>query len=156
MAGRPQISSRSGATYQLAEFMNHNWDRLVGRTNEDVAMELGYRAPNMISMWRTGKTRVPLEKVPDLARLMKLDIAAILPLWFEQYWGERDDAKTTLKNLTGRIASDREVHLLDAIRGSTKTRDQFYSPAQIEAVIAVLSDEDARTAAMKEANSKGV
>jgi transcriptional regulator with XRE-family HTH domain len=156
MAGRPQLSSRKGPSYQLAEFLNDNWDRLVGRTNEEVAMELGYRAPNMISMFRTGKTRVPLEKLPDIARVMKIDIAALLPLWFEQHWGERDDAKLLLKQFAGRVSTDNEAPLLDAARKASELRDQRWSPAQVAAVNLVLSDDDVRKAALATAVTKGL
>jgi transcriptional regulator with XRE-family HTH domain len=131
---RPQESIRTGATYHIAEFINRNWDLMVGRTNEDVAQELGYKAANMISMWRTGKTRIPLEKLPDIARLMKLDIATLLPLWFEQYWGERKDAKPLLKEVFNRVASQREVPLLEALRAASPINDPHYEAEQIEAM----------------------
>lgn len=138
MAGRPQESSRTGATYQLAEFMNRNWDMMVGRTNEDVAQELGYKAANMISMWRTGKTRVPLERLPDVARLMKLDISVLLPLWFEQQWGERADLKP-LQTLFKRFATPREAELLFAIR-EADPKDPVFTPETVKAVVAVITD----------------
>ena len=133
MAGRPQQSVRTGPTYKLANFMNDNWDNLVGRTNEDVAMELGYKAANMISMWRTGKTRIPLEKLPDVARIMKLDIGTLLPLWFEQYWGERKDADRLIKEFESRIIYSSEIPLVETIRKASKGKP-FYSAETLASV----------------------
>lgn len=140
MVGRPQESPRTGKTYQLAEFMNKNWNIMVGRTNEDVALELGYKSANMISMWRTGKTRVALEKLPDVARLMKVDIARLLPLWYEQYWGEREDAKGLMADISKRVASKREMLLLMALRDAAPTDDPHYTADQITATRAVIAD----------------
>jgi transcriptional regulator with XRE-family HTH domain len=138
MAGRPQESACTGPTYQLAEFLNRNWDEKVGRTNEDVAQELGYRAANMISMWRTGRTRIPLEKLPDIARLMKVDIALLLPMWLEQQWGDRDDGGN-MRAIFDRFATAREGELLAALR-TTNPGDPVLSPAVIAAMVAVAQD----------------
>jgi hypothetical protein len=147
MAGRPQESSRTGPTYRLAEFMNQNWDEKVGRTNEDVAQELGYRAANMISMWRTGRTRVPLEKLPDIARLMKVDIALLLPMWLDQQWGDRDDGGN-MRAIFERFATAREGELLAALR-TTRPGDPVLSPLVITAMAAVAEDANIRAEVTK-------
>ena len=141
MAGRHQESSRTGPTYRLAEFMNKNWDLMVGRTNEDVAQELGYKASNMISMWRTGKTRVSLERLPDIARLMKVDIAVLIPLWFDQYWGDRTDAKPLATSVFKRLASLGEMPLLSSLRELRKGGDRCYTRDQILAITAIMTDD---------------
>lgn len=156
MAGRPQLSNRTGPTYGLSNFMNDNWEKLVGRTNEDVAADLGYRSANIISMFRTGKTRVPLEKLPDIARLMKLDLTALLPLWFEQYWGERSDAKTLIKGFAQRLLSTNELPLIEGIRKATRNKDMGFTKEAIDAAIAVLTDDDVRKAAEAAAKKKGL
>lgn len=156
MAGRPQLSNRTGPTYALSNFMNDNWDKLVGRTNEDVASDLGYRSANIISMFRTGKTRIPLEKLPDIARLMKLDLTALLPLWFEQYWGERADAKTLIKGFAQRLLSSNELPLVENVRKATKNKDMGFTKDVIDAATLVLTDEDVRKAAEAAAKKKGL
>jgi hypothetical protein len=140
----------------LAEFMNKNWDTLVGRTNEDVAQELGYKAANMISMWRTGKTRIPLERVPDVARLMHLDIAIILPLWFEQYWGERSDAKAISQVVFSRFATAREGAVLEKLREGAPMTDPVYSGDQIDAMVAAARHDDVCKKTLEYARKKGV
>ena len=136
---RPQESSRTGPTYQLAEFMNRNWDASVGRTNEDVAGELGYRSANIISMWRTGRTRVPLDKLPGVARLMKLDMVALLPAWFEQQWGDRTDVAVLQKTILSRITTDREARLLSALREAVPAGGLEFTHDQIKAMVTVVT-----------------
>jgi transcriptional regulator with XRE-family HTH domain len=156
MAGRQQESVRTGKTDALAEFMNKNWDLMVGRTNEDVAQELGYKASNMISMWRTGKTRISLERLPDIARLMKVDLAVLLPLWFEQYWGDRDDATGLMTTVFKRLASVREVPLISALRDLRKSGDRRYTRDQILAVTAVISDDAICAKVLKFGRARGL
>jgi transcriptional regulator with XRE-family HTH domain len=138
MAGRPQESARTGATYKLAEFLNQNWDDRVGRTNNDVAIELGYESANIISMWRTGRTRVPLKKLPDIARLLKVDLVELLPLWFEQDWGDRPDASELQTIIGSHIATESEAKLLRAIRKARPQTAVAFTDAEIAAVAAVV------------------
>jgi hypothetical protein len=144
---RPQKSARTGPTYQLAEFLDHHWDEKVGRTNNDVVLELGLRAANMVSMWRTGKARVSLERLADIARLMKVDIALLLPMWLEQSWGDRPDGGD-MHALFDRFATAREGELLAALR-TTIPGDPVLSPQTIAAMVAVAQDKDIRAEVTK-------
>lgn len=54
-------------------------------SNVQLADLLGYDHPNIISMFRSGKTRVPLAKVPALARALGLDARELLRAWFRAY-----------------------------------------------------------------------
>jgi transcriptional regulator with XRE-family HTH domain len=141
---RYQESVRTGPTYRLAEFLNQHWEAKVGMTNEEVAGELGYRAGNIVSMWRTGKTRVPLERLPDIARLMKLDLGVLLPLWFEQYYGDRADGEAMERVLIGRVVTERESALIRVLREASPTRDPSFHGDIEKAIVAVAFNEDIR------------
>lgn len=56
-----------------------------GKSHNELAQGLGYDSQNIISMFKSGKTRVPLVKVPVLARLVGLDASALLREWFAAY-----------------------------------------------------------------------
>lgn len=157
--GRPQERARTGPTYQLAEFMNKNWDTLVGRPNDEVAKELGYKGGNMISMWRTGLTRVSLERLPDVARLMKIDMAVLLPLWFEQSLGARADYKGLANTVFKRLAALREVPVLNAIRKVATEKgviDPQYDQTQVRAIEAILRDEKLCKEVVTKAEKAGI
>jgi hypothetical protein len=136
---RPQESARTGPTYQLAEFLNRNWDEKVGRTNDDVAMELGYKSSNIISMWRTGRTRIPLDKLPDLARLMKLNLADLLPMCLEQQWGDRPDCAALSERIKAVLVTDAEAELIKVVRNVRPHPKLRFSTAELAAVSAALS-----------------
>lgn len=120
--GRPQSTSlKTGPNYRMANWLNDNIDTLSGgKTNEELAEELGYERPNIISMWRTGRTRVPLDRVPKLADVLGVSLPLLLTLWMDQYVSDKDYAKLT--KLLARTVTDDEAALLEILRDQTKGR----------------------------------
>ena len=63
-------------------------ERLINDSDKSqirMAEELGYDNQNMITMFKQGKTRVPLEKVVPLARALDVDPSALIQAWFTAY-----------------------------------------------------------------------
>jgi transcriptional regulator with XRE-family HTH domain len=121
VAGRPQQSIKTGETFALAEWFNKNVDFLTELTNEELAEQLGYTRPNIISMWRTGRTRIPLDRLTKLSELLKVDLSFLLPLWVEQYGGA--EAYTGVMKILQSSVSESEAKLVAAAREHTKGRD---------------------------------
>ena len=46
-----------------------------GKSQREIAAEVGYPRPNVLSMMKQGQTKIPLEKAPLLARACGLDPA---------------------------------------------------------------------------------
>lgn len=83
--GRPRTSKLSGPGYALAAFLDAQWPLRVTGTNIEVAQELGLHSPNLISHWRTGRTRVSAQHLEGLSELLKVDLGELLGLWTEQF-----------------------------------------------------------------------
>lgn len=63
-------------------------DRLINasdKTQRQIALDLGYDKPNLITMFKQGTTRIPVEKVPYLADTLEVDRVDLLRMWFEEY-----------------------------------------------------------------------
>lgn len=91
--GRPQEWVRTGPAYMLASWLNDNIDHLLdaaGLTKRQAATELEYAQPNIFSMWRTGRARIPLYRLPALAKMLGVELRFLLGMWIEQYGGEPD------------------------------------------------------------------
>lgn len=56
-----------------------------GRAANDIAADLGYPNPNIISAFRSGSCRVPLHKLPALAMAIDLDPSELLRLGLSEY-----------------------------------------------------------------------
>lgn len=54
-------------------------------TNVKIAQRLGYARPNVIAMIKTGAMKLPINKVPELARLLGLDPVGLLKRVLGEY-----------------------------------------------------------------------
>lgn len=67
-----------------------------GKTNREIAAEVGFPRPNFISMLKSGATRVPLGRVHRLALAIDLDPAELLEQAFREYDAELWESIETL------------------------------------------------------------
>lgn len=54
-------------------------------TQREIAERVGFRHPNILSMLKTGETRVPLDRIPALAQTLGIDQAEFLLIAIEEY-----------------------------------------------------------------------
>ena len=86
----------------------------------DIAAELGYDNPNLITMFKQGKTKVPVEKVPLLAKILHIDPHKMLLHYFSEYY------PVLLKVITqyfGAIVTKNEMEIIEEIRRLSNSRD---------------------------------
>jgi hypothetical protein len=55
------------------------------KAQRQIAYEMGYEKPNIVTMFKQGTTRVPADKVPLLANALGVDRAELLRMWMEEY-----------------------------------------------------------------------
>lgn len=65
------------------------------KSQAEIAAEAGFVNPNMISMLKSGATRIPLDRVPALATALDVDPARLLQLALEQWAGSGQHAPST-------------------------------------------------------------
>lgn len=90
-----------------------------GKSQRQIAQEIGYEKPNMISMFKTGEVKVPLDKIPLLARSLNVDAAFLFKLAMQQYWPEMGK---TIADIFGTVLDQEELKVIEAIREVTKTK----------------------------------
>jgi len=86
----------------------------------EISERLGYTNANMISMIKTGKTKLPLEKVPAFAEAVGVDPAHLLRLILKEYAPEVLDV---LNKTLGVSVTQHETQILKVIRKATKESD---------------------------------
>lgn len=133
--GRPRTASPTAVQTRLSRWLDANWDRL-GVTNEQAAAIFGFRAPNTISMWRTGRSPVPLSRLPKIAELFSIDPLVLVILWFEQEEA-RDPTfpSGVAAHVRKRVCTRNEQVLLDAVRLAVKNADPQWTRQQLDAVV---------------------
>lgn len=93
---------------------------LSGKKQREIAEALGYERPNIITMFKQGSTKVPIEKVPALAKVLGLDPAHLLSLAMQEYL---PDVYKTVQETFGRTVSANEYAIIQVIREITDNRD---------------------------------
>lgn len=105
------------------------------KTQADIAAEAGFVNVNMITMFKTGASKVPLDRVPALAVALDCDPAWLLRLALEQTEG--DTAARAIVEILGAPVTENEMGWILEIReasGDTNPRLATRSRAAIRAV----------------------
>ncbi len=106
----PQRPGMPFANSTIAIYLDKKIDELKGvKTQREIASEIGYEKPNMISMFKRGEVKVPLDKIPLLARAINADPGHLFRLALEQYWPQLGD---TIQSIFGRTVTANEEEIL--------------------------------------------
>lgn len=110
-------------TKTVAQFLTYHIERNY-RTQREIALDIGYTKPNIITMFKQGLTRLPLDKIGIVAKVLEIDPGELFFRVLEEYMPETLDAlKPILKVLE---LSDEEVELIEFYR----TYGHFYLPRE--------------------------
>ena len=104
----------------VAEFITHQI-RVTGKSQVEIASELGYDKPNIITMFKQGRTRIPLDKVGPLAKALEIDPALLLKKVMGEYMPETLAGLQSV--LEGLQLTQNELELIAAYRQMTKGKD---------------------------------
>jgi hypothetical protein len=139
------IANNSGQPYAnsaLARYLTKRIYELRNvMTQRQIALAAGFARPNIISMFKTGETKVPLDRIVPLARALDADPAHLLRLAMIDQW---PDLAKVIDDVHGKqLASKNEVDIfLTKWRASSRNMNPAPS-AQIDAAV------DAMLAAVK-------
>jgi transcriptional regulator with XRE-family HTH domain len=88
------------------------------KTQREIALECGYEKPNIMTMFKSGQTKVPLNKVALLAKALNIDPAYMLKLVLTEYSPETWEA---IEGIVGeaKLVSQPELELVKFIRAQS-------------------------------------
>ncbi|WP_301583725.1 hypothetical protein [Halomonas alkaliantarctica] len=92
----------------------------LGLANADLANALGYSNHNVITMIRSGKTRLPLDKVRPMASILDVDLAWLFRAVMSEYV---PDTLAAIEQSLGAFTSQNERNLLEVWRHATDSSD---------------------------------
>ena len=124
----------------IAGYLDKQIDSLKGvKTQREIAAEIGYDKPNLISMFKRGETKIPLDKIPLLAKAVGADASHLFRLALDQYW---PDLKPTIDEIFERqMASKNETEVfLHKWRAATGNIDPAPNAEIAAAVDKMLAD----------------
>ena len=91
------------------------------KTQKEVAREVGFLNANMLSLLKSGANKVPLDRVPALAKALEADPAYLMRLSLEQSVGVT--AANAIVEVFGTPVSENERGWLEEIRDATDHSD---------------------------------
>lgn len=81
------MTQSKGKLPRITDYLTQQIE-LCGRQQKDIAADLGIKSANTITMFKMGRTPVPLARVPALAKALNVDAGYFLRLWFNEYMPE--------------------------------------------------------------------
>lgn len=91
------------------------------KTQAEIAYEAGFINSNMLSIIKTGSNRLPVDRVPALAKALDVDPRRLLQLAIEQWVG--GTAARTFDEIFGTIVTLNEITWLEEIRNASGHTD---------------------------------
>lgn len=96
-----------------------------GKTNKDIAQEIGYESPNILSMLKSGDTKVPLARIPAIAKATGTDPKVLLDLCLEAYHPELHRVLSELA--PSMLISREELRLVRFVRRALRASGRLSS-----------------------------
>jgi hypothetical protein len=91
------------------------------KSQHDIAVEAGFIHVNMMSLIKAGATKVPLDRVPALARALETDDRLLFRLALQQAGGET--TRVAVEEIFGTIVSRNEVAWLEELHDASGDTD---------------------------------
>jgi hypothetical protein len=113
-------------------------DRLAesDKTQRQIAEECGFETPNIITMFKTGATKLPLNRIGPLAKAMEIDAAHLLRLVMLEYAPDTWEAIENVMQST--VLTANELLLIRAYRQATGDNDAVPVLINRDAVVAIV------------------
>jgi hypothetical protein len=108
-----KVKLKSPPLPKVAEYLNAQI-HLSGLKQKDISTALGYTKPNIITMFKQGLTKLPIEKVGPLARALGLDPIYLLRITMNDYMP--DTYAAVIKMFGQEPATEHEQDIIAAIR----------------------------------------
>jgi transcriptional regulator with XRE-family HTH domain len=84
-----------------------------GLTQREIASALGYNRSNLVAMIKSGKMRIPISKIPNLADVLGIDRVELMRRALAEY---QPEVLETLNQMLQEVVSESERRLLGELR----------------------------------------
>jgi len=129
---RGQVHAGARAPLPKMKFHEYlaNQIEMCGKRQNEIAFEIGYEKPNIITMFKKGHTKVPINKIGPLARSIGVDPARLLRMALREYAPEMLEA---IEDIMGAMITSNEREILASIREVTGDEDPKLRTAEQKA-----------------------
>ncbi|WP_146592358.1 XRE family transcriptional regulator [Puniceibacterium confluentis] len=114
--GHPHEQSR------LAKYINRRVLELAPKkAQRDIALEAGFRNPNMVSMVKSGSAKLALDRVPAMAKALEVDPKFLFVLALEQTGFET--TRAAVGDIFAAVVTDNEADWIEELRDASDGTD---------------------------------
>ncbi len=130
------INKQVPKTLTVAEFLA---DRIatIDKTQREIAEACGFDNPNIITMFKNGSTKLPVNRIAPLAKALDVDPAHLLRLVMLEYMPDTWEAIENIMQST--VLTSNELQLVRAFREVTGQGDAVPVVINRDAVIAIVA-----------------
>jgi transcriptional regulator with XRE-family HTH domain len=121
----------------VAEYL----DRQISKSRKsqiEIARVCGFETPNMITMLKQGRTKLPLAKVGPMARALEVDPAYLLRLALREYLPETYAAIETV--MSPALLTENEMGIINAFRRLTLFSDPGAQVLTRHGIVAIVPE----------------
>lgn len=109
----------------------------IDKTQRQIAEECGFDNPNIITMFKLGQTKLPINRIAPLAKALEVDPAFLLRLVMYEYMKESWECVENIMQST--VLSANELQLVRAYREVTGDNDAAAVVIDRSAVLAIVT-----------------
>ena len=120
----------------VAEFIAERL-AVIDKTQRQIADECGLENANVITMFKQGSTKLPLNRIGPLAKALDVDPAHLLRMTMLEYMPDTWSAVEDVMQST--LLTANELDLIRAYRAATGDSDAVATVIKRDAVIAVIA-----------------
>lgn len=138
--------SAKKSVVSVAKYLD-NQITMSSKTQIQIAEEIGYDKPNIITMVKQGKTRLPVNKIVPMAKALGIDPVYFTRLVLQEYQPELCAALDAI--YAGGLVTAQELAMIEAVREASDGIDIAANPEFLAQVTAVAM-QAAKPIAMRE------
>jgi transcriptional regulator with XRE-family HTH domain len=118
----PSTKARNVAEYISMQL------HLCGKSQTQIAEEVGFEKPNVITMIKQGKTKVPLNKIGSMAKALEVDPVFFFRMVMNEYMPDLMDMIAAITNQP--IITSNEMDFIHVIRSSKVVNPKLRTDAE--------------------------
>jgi len=121
----------------VADYISQQID-LSGKSQLEIAREAGFNKPNIITMIKQGKTKLPMSKVGPMARALGVDPKHLYRLVMQEYEPDTWEALQDIIFTPSLTLTQNEVEIIECIRQSKVPNPRLRNDTERAALLAVI------------------
>lgn len=111
----------------VADYLN--WQiNLCGKKQLEIAEEVGFPKPNIITMIKQGKTKLPLDKIGRFAKAIEVDPVHLFKMCMQEYMP--DTWKEIERMMNQPILTTNELEFIEIMRESNVTNPRLHTDSE--------------------------